>query len=286
MKPKELSRISPSHTSFSLELHQLPFFLNVWHYHNEIELLHIRKSTGMKFVGDYIGSFAPGDLLLFGSNLPHMMLNEKLYFEKNKIAEALVVHFDPNLLGESFFSAPELVDINHLLRRSQVGLSINDNKKEIIKRMDQIRHEEGFARLISLLEILNLIASTNNVQPLSSPHFVDSFDTQPYSKLNKAYEYIFKNFNGDISLNLVADHVNMNASAFSRFFKKATNKSFVYYLIELKIGYACKRLIEADGSNIAQICYECGFNNLSNFNKQFKVITGRTPKEYVNAHKV
>jgi len=284
MKPKELARISPSHSSFSVELHKMPFFLNVWHYHKEIELLHIRKSTGTKFIGDHIGNFYKNDIILLGSNLPHMIVNDKTYFEEKLNAEALVFHFDTESIGKVFFSIPEMKKIYLLLERAKVGLIIKGNKQEIISRMNRLYEQEGFDKLISFLELLHIIAVTENSHPLSTTRFLDSFDKGSNSKLNQAYEFIFKNFNTEISLDLIADHVHMNASAFSRFFKKATNKSFIYYLNELRVGYACKKLLEDQELTVSQICYESGFNNLSNFNKQFKTITGKSPKEYVRCH--
>jgi AraC-like DNA-binding protein len=213
-----------------------------------------------------------------------MMVNDKVYFEEKLTAEALVFHFNTDVLGDVFFSIPEMTKIYQLIERAKVGLLIKGNKRKIIARMDQLYEKEGFDRLISFLELLHIIAKTENVSPLSSTLFLDSFDKGSNSKLNKAYEFIFKNFNTEISLGLIADHVHMNASAFSRFFKKATNKSFIFYLNELRVGYACKKLLEDQELTISQVCYESGFNNLSNFNKQFKTITGKNPKEYVMRH--
>jgi len=284
MKAKKLPRTSPINSCFAVHHHQLPHFLNVWHYHKEYELVYIEKSKGTKFVGDSIGRFRPGDLVLIGSLLPHLWLNDKIYFERNNMqAEAHVVHFDAECFGKNFFDIPDLYIIKQLLEEAKVGLKIlGDNKSQIITMLKKTGDLDGLEKIMSLLSILNLIARST-YKPLSSLSFVNEYP-KSNSKLDKVYAYMLKNFNNGIGLNDVADHICMNPSAFSRFFKKATNKSFISFLIELRIGFACKIMLEDNYKTIAEVCYESGFNNLSNFNKQFKKITGKTPMEYVVSH--
>ena len=284
MKPKELPRTSPVNSCFAVHHHKLPHFLNVWHYHKEYELVYIEKSKGTKFIGDSMVRFRPGDLVLIGSWLPHLWLNDKIYFErKDKQAEACVIHFDADCFGTEFFNIPDLYVIRQLLEEAKVGLKVlGTYKPQILEILMNIFHQEGLEKVTSLLNMLHLIARSPN-KPLSSLSFVNTYP-KTHSKLDKVYAYMLKNFSSGIGLNDVADHVSMNPSAFSRFFKKATNKSFISFLIELRIGFACKIMLEDDYKTIAEVCYESGFNNLSNFNKQFKKITGKTPMEYVQSH--
>jgi len=284
MKPKKLPRTSPINSSFSVHHHQLPHFLNVWHYHKECELVYIEKSTGTKFIGDGMERFRPGDLVLIGSLLPHLWLNDKIHFERNNMqAEAWVIHFNADCFGHDFFNVPELYLIRQLLEEAKVGLKIlGNNKPQIIAMLKKLSTQDGLEKVMSLLNILNLIAQST-YKPQSSLSFINEYP-KSNSKLDKVYAYMLKNFNHGIGLNDVADHVCMNASAFSRFFKKATNKSFISFLIELRIGFACKIMLEDSYKTIAEVCYESGFNNLSNFNKQFKKITGKSPMEYVESH--
>jgi len=290
MKPKNLPRISPINSCFSAEKHKLSHFLDVWHYHKEIELVYIKKSTGIKFIGDSMEKFATGELILIGSYLPHLILNDKIYFEdKDKHAEAWVIHFDPECFGKEFFNAPDLNEIKNLFREAQFGLKIyGDNKRKVVENLKEIYHQENTEKIISLLNILRLI-SKSKYDILASRSYVmntcanNTWDSN--SKLEKIYSYIMKNFTEDINLTSVAEYVNMNPSAFSRFFKKATNKSFINFLIELRIGFACKIMLEDNYKTIAEVCYESGFNNISNFNKQFKKITQKTPMEYLESHK-
>lgn len=286
MKPKELPRTSPLHSNFVVQQHKLSHFLNVWHYHKEFELVYIKESTGTKFIGDSMERFGPGDLVFIGSELPHLWLNDKIYFdEKGKHqAEAWVVHFDYDCFGKDFFSTPDLHIIDRLLQESKVGLKILGKEKDkIIKNLLTLYKQEGLERVVSLLRILYLI-SQNSKKALSNLSFINS-QARSNSKLDKVYAFMLSNFNAGITLNDVANHVSMNPSAFSRFFKKTTNKSFINFLIELRIGFACKIMLEDNYKSIAEICFESGFNNLSNFNKQFKKITGKSPLDYVESHK-
>ncbi len=287
MKPRNLPRQSPSYSSFSVGFHSLPYFLNIWHFHREIELCLIKKSSGTLFVGDFVGEFCSGEILMFGSNLPHMTLNDKKYFnrcQKNS-AQAIAVHFDPEFLGHKFFELPEMSKIYILFNDAKLGIKFHGNGNKVKLKMEKLASLMGFEKVMCFLDILNILASIQDKELLASPGFMQHHSENTNSKLNAAQEYIFNNFLEEISLHSVAGHVRMNTSAFSRFFKKATNKSFVKYIIELRIGHACKLLLEDEYKNISEVCYESGFNNLSSFNKAFKKITGRTPREYVVFHK-
>ena len=286
MNPKELIRTPLSHESFTVSQHQLPRFLNVWHYHQELELVYIEKSTGTKFIGDCIEQFSPGDLVLIGSCLPHLWLNDKEYFEKKDLkAEAKVIHFHPNCFGDRFFSIPEMHKIRKIIEEAKVGVHIHGkNKSKIIEQIEKLFFESEFDKVLSLLNILKLIADEPGKVFLSSHSFINSYAKNSNTKLDKVYEYILNNFKEEINLNLTAELVHMNPSAFSRYFKQTTNKTFVQFLNEVRIGYACKILINQGDKNISEIAYECGYKNLSNFNRQFKLITKKTPRDYLTSH--
>jgi AraC-like DNA-binding protein len=286
MKPKELSRKSPAHSSFSVSKHRLPHFLNVWHYHDEIELVYISKSTGTKFIGDSINKFQSNDLVLIGSRLPHLWLNDKEYFDRNDLeAEALVIHFHPSCLGEGFFQLPELKKIGKLLQEAKVGLEINGkSKSSIIKSLAFIMDHDGCERFLEFIKILSWIADEQDTKELSSLSFIDAYSNFSGTRLDTVYQYIFNNFKENIDLDTVAGLANMNSSSFSRYFKRMTNKTFTVFVNEVRIGFACKLILEQSRLNIAEIGFESGYNNLSNFNKQFKTIVGMSPTDYQRAH--
>ena len=286
MKPKELSRQSVSYGSFTVSKHVLPHFLNIWHYHSEIELVYIKKSTGTKFIGDCIERFSPGDLTLIGSNLPHMMMNDQKYFDRTELdAEAWVIHFDPCCLGLNFFDLPEMAMIHQLLEDAKLGLNISGKAKRSAKElMTRILQDDGVHKVIDLLCILEELAMEPKKRQLASHSFINSYGKNPSTKLDMIYEFVLNNFKSEIKLQDVAGLVPMNPSSFSRYFKQTTNKTFKNFLNEVRIGFACKLLLEEEDKNIAEVGFESGFNNLSNFNKQFKNITSRTPSEYLQAH--
>lgn len=287
MKPRKLPRPAIRCESFSVARHRLPHFLNLWHYHEELELVFIVKSTGTRFIGDNIEPFEPGDLVLIGSQLPHLWLNDKSFFqsEGEGNAEALVIHFHPKCFGDQFFSLPEMHELNQLLEKSHVGLSISGkNKSAIIQAMEQVETADGFERILTLLNILKLIASEPQQRSLANPAYMDSFTNQNNTRLDTVYEYVLNNFKGDIDLERVAEIVHMNPSAFSRFFSKTVNKTFVEFVNEIRVGFACRLLLDQTDRNISGIAFESGFNSLSNFNKQFKRVVGCTPSSYLESH--
>ena len=287
MKPQELSRKTPDHYSFSVSKHRLSHFLNVWHYHDELELIYVHKSTGTKFIGDSIEKFKEGDLVLIGAQLPHLWLNDSSYFEDPELyAEAWVVHFHRNCFGDQFFEIPELSKINSVIENSRIGIKIEGhNRSKITEQFQKLLVSHDHEKVLLLLNMLKLIAEDDKVRTLSSHTFIDSHSSASGSRLDTVYEHVFNNFKRNIQLDEISDLVNMNTSSFSRYFKQVTNKTFTEFLNEIRVGYACKLILEQDKMNIAQIGFESGYNNLSHFNKQFKTVTGMTPTDYYNAYR-
>ncbi|MCG9792557.1 AraC family transcriptional regulator [Flavobacterium algicola] len=285
MKLHLLDRSSLNNSSFTAKLNDYPYFLKIWHYHPELELVVILKSEGSCFVGDSIEKFEVGDIILIGENLPHMWLNDEDYFQKNtnESAKAIAVHFKKDYLGTTFFETPEMNHISHLYERARLGIKFLNLDHNLIQDIQKMVEQKGFEKTMSFLHILNQLARHKDTKSLASKGFVHSFKTSTNETQDKVQAYIFKNFNNPITLEEVAQIANMNTSAFSRFFKRMNRKNFSRYLSEIRIGYACKLLLE-DKYNIASICYESGFNNISNFNRQFKLIMNCTPSDYVRQH--
>jgi len=285
MKLHLVDRSSLTNSSFTTKTNTYPYFLKIWHYHPDLELVAILKSTGTCFVGDGIEKFEKGDVVLIGENLPHMWLNDDAYFKEDStlLATAAAVHFKQDFLGKQFFETPEMIHLLELFTRARYGVKFLDIDNKLIEEMKAMMLLEGFEKTMSFLRLLHKLAKQKNYKLLSSQGFLNSFHKTQNKALDKIYEYIFKNFSQPISLNQVADIANMNPSAFSRFFKRVNRKPFSRYLNEIRIGYACKLLME-EKQNIASICYESGFNNVSNFNRQFKLILNMSPSEYVRQH--
>jgi AraC-like DNA-binding protein len=287
MKLHLLDRSSINNSSFTTKVNEYPYFLKIWHYHPELELVVILKSEGTCFVGDSIEKFEVGDVVLIGKDLPHMWLNDEDYFDQNsnQSAKAIAIHFKQDYLGKAFFETPEMIHLFELFDRARVGLKFINIDNKIIHDIQKMLNQTGFDKTISFLNILNNLAKHKKVKQLSSLGFINSFKASKSDTQDKVQAYIFKNFNKEINLDEAAKIAHMNSSAFSRFFKRVNKKTFSRYVAEIRIGYACKLLIE-NKFNIASICYESGFNNISNFNRQFKLIMNCTPSDYVKNYKI
>lgn len=286
MKLHVLNRSSTGNSSFTAKINKRRFFLKVWHSHPELELTTILKSNGAFFIGDSIEKFTVGDMVLIGKNLPHMLLNDEDYFKKNSklYAEALAVHFKEDFLGTSFFRTPEMSHLFELFERARFGIKFLNIDKNIIEDVQSLLHLKGFEKSIKFLKILNELAKHKSYKLLASQGYINSFQNIEYKSLDSVHAYIFKNFQSVITLEEVSKIANMSTAAFSRFFKRINGKTFSRYITEIRIGYACKLLLE-DKYNIATICYESGFQNISNFNRQFKLLMDCTPTSYLNTHR-
>ncbi|WP_370476360.1 AraC family transcriptional regulator [Tamlana flava] len=285
MKLHLLDRSNLSNSSFTTKVNEYPYFLKIWHYHPELELVVVLKSEGTCFVGDSVEKFGIGDIVLIGKNLPHMWLNDEGYFQQSskETAKAIAIHFKQDYLGPKFFETPEMIYILELFERARFGIKFLNINKNLITDIQNMLELKGFEKTMAFLNILNSLAKHKDTKRLSSPGFVSSFQTSKSDTQDIVHAYIFKNFNQDITLNKAAEIAHMNPSAFSRYFKRINQKTFSRYITEIRIGYACKLLLE-NKYNISAICYDSGFKNISNFNRQFKLIMNCTPSEYLQKY--
>ncbi|MFB9055680.1 AraC family transcriptional regulator [Mariniflexile ostreae] len=285
MKLHLLDRSSLNDSSFTTKINEYPYFLKIWHYHPELELVVILKSEGTCFVGDSIEKFDVGDIVLIGKDLPHMWLNDEDYFKQGskQSVKAIAIHFKQDYLGAAFFETPEMMHILELFNRARFGLKFLNLDKNLLLDIQNMLDLKGFDKTMSFLNILNKLAKHKHTKQLSSQGFINAFKTSKGDTQDKVQAFIFKNFNTSITLEEVAQIAHMNTSAFSRYFKRVNRKTFSRYLSEIRIGYACKLLME-NKSNIAAICYESGFNNISNFNRQFKLIMNCSPSAYIKEY--
>lgn len=268
--------------SFVLQKDVYPFYPTPWHCHPEYELVLVLKSSGVRTVGDSVEGFTDGDLVFIGPNLPHCYQNDPIYYRniKGLTAEAIVIHFDEDFLGKQFFHLPEMTTVQQLFKKSKLGFKVIGNtRKQIGKMMKDMSAQTGYQRILSLLNIINLLAHTEEYTLLVKPGYVDYSGIENNGQLEIVNTYIMENFRREISLPEIAEIANMSIPSFCRFFKAITRKTFSEYITDLRIGYAC-RLLAEDKYNISQICYESGFNTLSNFNRQFKKLKFKTPLQY------
>lgn len=273
---------TPDH-SFSVARHDFPYFFKVWHHHEELELAYIIRGEGTRFIGDSIERFGEGELLLIGSHLPHTFQNDDRYFENNPglRAEACVAHFSPLFLKTELSAIPELSEINWLMEKAALGLKFSGtSNQEIGELMLEVSTLAGLDKLLLLLKILGLLCKHPHAQTIASPGYINHFADARNPRLDKVYDYVMKNFQKpELAVEDLAALVSMNKSSFCRYFKKTTQKTFTEFVNYVRVGFACKLLTEMD-MNILEISYQCGYNNTSYFNRQFKKKKGMTPSDY------
>jgi len=268
-------------SSFAVQEFHSCYFDTPWHFHPEYEFVYILKSEGQRFIGESIDNFQKGDLVLLGPNLPHWYRNDAVYYENDTPlkAQSIVVQFTTDFLGESFLLLPEMFEIQRILLQARRGLALKGTLADKISKMViEITKLSGMDRVLQLLSILNTISKSQEYDLLSNRGPSLSVSTNDH-RINKVYQYVMSNFTESITINDAALLIHMSPSTFCRYFKKRTRSTFTFFLNEIRIGYACKLLIEG-GFSITEICYKSGFNNISYFNRQFKFRKNMTPQIY------
>ena len=252
-----------------------------WHFHPEIELVYVNKGQGKRHIGHHLSYFNNSQLILLGSNLPHHGFVDRLTSNGSET----LVQFKPDFLGDTFFEIPEMQNIVQLFERGKKGILFKPEIKKVVgPKMENLINYEGFERIIKLLEILNDLALSEDYTLLNADGY--AFETKPQdsTKIDIIYKHINNNFKNHISLEEIADKVSMTVPAFCRFFKKATGKTFTKMVNEYRVVHATKLLSEST-MTITDVCFECGFNNFSHFNKLFNEFTGKSASAYRNKMK-
>ncbi|KEZ93395.1 helix-turn-helix domain-containing protein [Nonlabens ulvanivorans] len=246
-----------------------------WHFHPEIELVYVNEGQGKRHIGNHMSYYNDSQLLLIGSMLPHIG-----YTDRPNHGSELLVQFLPNFLGDGFFNVPEMESIKHLFERAKNGLLFKQQTQEQLGEQIHKLHElKGFARTLLLLDILNELAITDDYEILNAESFTFETELQDNSKTEIIYKYINQNFQNHIPLEEIASQVSMTVPAFCRYFKKTSGKTFTKIVNEYRVVHATKLLSETQLS-ITDICFDCGFNNFSHFNKIFKEFTGKSASKY------
>lgn len=251
---------------------------NIWHYHPEIELVYINGGAGKRRIGSHISYYTEGDLILIGSNLPHCGFTDKFTGNKSEI----VVQMKADFLGKTFFDIPEMKKIQNLFEVAKGGIAFSGSTKQKLgNKMEDLEYQTDFERILSVLNILNELAVTDEFKILNGEGFSLETEVKDNDRINVIFNYVKTNFQEDIPLTEIAEMVSMTVPSFCRYFKKITNKTFVQFVNERRLVHASKLLTE-EHMSITEVCFECGFNNFSHFNKSFKAFTGQNPSQYRN----
>lgn len=253
-----------------------------WHAHAEFQLFVVLEGTGTRFIGDNIKTFYPGELILTGPNLPHLWRCDDCYFAKDTQlrSRGIVLYLNEHFLGNNSLDKEELASVKKLFSKSMRGLDFHGEvRQQITQLMSELVDAKELASLIILLQILQLLAGTKDYQYISGASYADPFKQAETDRANIVYEYVISNFRKTISLLDVAALVHLTPTSFSRYFTRHSNKTFSAFVAEVRIRHACKLLVETEES-VESICYDSGFNTLSNFNKQFRALMREKPSSY------
>ncbi len=300
MKQPLRKDIEPVAATFTVKTLIEPHFDPNWHFHPHYQLFLVEAGTGTRFIGDSIKPFGPGDLVFLGPNLPHLWRSDQAYFTKStdRMTKGIVVYFTDDFLGNEFFEKPEMAALRLLFDQARQGLEWTGSARDqAAQTMQALRQQPiGFGRLLRLLSLLNDLSHTTDYRLLTSPGYSNtikpaetngagaSTPSRAYRRMQLVHDYVLTHFQDDIDLETVADLAGMSPPAFCRYFKARANKTFSEFVAEVRIGHACK-LLATGKLSITQVSWESGFRTLSNFNRQFKEITGQTPSNYVKTYR-
>jgi len=282
MKPINVKVNKPDRSSFKYKQISLDSLEFNWHYHPEFELMLMHNSKGKRFIGDSIAYYDYGDLFFIGPNLPHTWYAPSDNNKKGQLHQAILIQFPENLAGLNIGEVPELSSLQQLFRKATLGLQIHGStRSDAANMMKEMYRLTGLDRLLLLLKVLQRLSEANpeEVSTVSSVEFTRKFQPDEQSRIDRVCTFINESYRQKLRLEDASAIANMSATAFSRFFKRSTGKTFINYVNDLRIGRACKLLIDSELS-VGEICYEVGFNNLSNFNRRFCERHGCTPRAY------
>lgn len=272
----------PGRSAVKVKMREMPRFTYPWHFHPEYEILYVIDGSGTSYVADHIEKFDSGDLALLGSNLPHFWKSDERYYsgQNGEKIKYVVIQFSNEFFKEAITEYPEFHLIKELLERSARGIRFSREFAEKAKRkIFKVSRASGFERALLTLELLQFLAKAGQYKLLAGELYQPENHDFSNDRLTKVMHFLNTNYLKKVELEKVAGIANLHPSAFCRYFKEKSGKSLSEFVNNMRIGYACRLVLEGK-MTVSQICYESGFNNLSNFNRIFKKNTGFTPTDY------
>lgn len=249
-----------------------------WHFHPEFQLGYVLSGAGQRVIGDNVHAIESGEIILLGPNLPHVWHYD--CSPGKEPVSAIAVHFTESFLGADFFNTPEASDVRLLLSRASQGLQvIGETRLSLIPMMHRLRTQTGFPRILTMLSVLDAIACSRDVLTLCGPLFQPIGTDLEWERLRRIIEYIKAHFDQPLDRDTAADIAHMSPSGFSRFFKSRTGMAFNEYVSDIRIGHACRSLMDPRIA-ITDIALNCGFSDLSTFNRTFRKLRQMTPSEF------
>ena len=277
MKVLPFKITKPEHVTLIVQEDQGDKFYSKLHQHQEIQISLIKKGEGTFIIGDHVGEFNEGDIFVIGENLPHVFNSD----ESIKKVHMISLFFMKSAYGERFFAMPEFKDLDSFFSNSTLGFKLDPPSNEVSDLIQTLPHISKLQLFITFFEMLRSM-NQQNITTFSSAIHTKVYGEEEGNRMRNIFGYTLDRFDKSISLNEIAQIANMTPNAFCRYFKQRTNKTYVNFLLDIRIGNACKLLTKNTDFSIAEISYKSGFNNLTNFNRKFKSIKGMTPSEFRN----
>jgi len=273
------------HESFKVWGHGYPFRTVRWHFHPEFEIQLITETSGQYFVGDYVGRFAPGNLVFMAPNLPHNWVSELP--EGTSVARRnLILQFSNTFLSDRVMAFPEFRYLEKLVSESKRGVVFTEAVSKAARPiMEELLTASSGRRVVLFLTLLDLVAQDEGRKLLASHRFSPDPSSYMSSTINQVLSYIDQNLASDLSESDVADLAGQSVTTFSRYFKKHTGMSFVQHVNSLRIHRACELLVDT-GLSVTDICFRVGYNNVSNFNRHFLTQKGLPPSRFRSLHQL
>lgn len=252
------------------------FFYDKLHQHIEIQISLIVNGEGTLIVGDTVNQYKTNDIIVIGSNIPHVFKSDAT---ENEMSEMISLFFSQDSFGEDFFKLNEFETLQNFFNLSEYGFKINSKREEITRLFLRLKETSKLKRFILFLEILELL-NNSETEVLSSFINKKSYSDNEGKRMGDVFEYTMNKFAEHISLKEIADVASMTTNAFCRYFKQRTNKTYIQFLTEIRIDNASRLLRKNQDLSITEIAHKSGFSNISNFNRKFKQLKKTTPLKY------
>jgi AraC-like DNA-binding protein len=289
MKVLPFTMLVPDDKSVISEQVELPHFYQYLHRHDEWQITWVQEGEGTLLAGNNMHSFSAGDIFLIGANLPHLFKSNPEYFtaDEDKKVKACSLYFNPNWILKALFTLPEMSAVNGFLNNHKHGFKIPASyAQEIAAKMLQVHGAGGTDVLFSFIQFLNSLQNIEvSLEPLCADVYSSDISENEGRRLSNILNFIMRNYNNQITLEDVANAAYMTPQAFCRYFKKHTGHTFITFLNEVRINDACKSLISGQKADcISGVAYKAGFNSITNFNRVFKSIIGKSPRVYMDTY--
>lgn len=262
---------------------KLPHYYPHLHRHREVQIEWVVEGSGILVAGNYMQRFESGDIYIIGANQSHIFKNDESYFNPDEPRQihSVSIFFDPNYLSQNILSLPEMVNIRKFVHGVHNGFQIPEEAREAVQKIiAEIIQQKESQRVAAFIKLLYQFSTTRELKPLATSNSEQVISEVEGIRMDRIFQYLVTNYKRHISLAEISEIANLTPQAFCRYFKKHTDKTFVSFLNEVRINEACKIILSGKFDSFSDICYQTGFDHVTNFNRVFKKTTGMSPGEY------